>query len=160
MTASLDISVSGLDQAMRTADALASIQMVEIADAIGALGVRQTQRRIVSEKTAPGGSAWKQNLRGGSILFYRGALAGSIAHRATASSASWGSTLVYAAIHNRGGTIKAKNKKALRFPLRGRQDVHIVKSVTIPQRQYLGISSANGTEMEQMVLTLIKGKLP
>ena len=160
MTATLDIAVTGLDQALRTADALASIAAVEIADAIGALGVRQTQRRIASEKTSPAGAAWKKNISGTSILFRSGALAASISHRASAAGASWGSPLIYAAIHNYGGVIKPKTKKALRFPLRGRQDQHIRKSVTMPKREYLGISAENAAEMERMVVDLVKVRLP
>ena len=46
-----------------------------------------------------------------------------------------GTNVVYAAIHEFGGTIKAKNKKALVFEIDG--EIKMVKSVIIPARPYM-----------------------
>ena len=48
-----------------------------------------------------------------------------------------GTNVVYAAIHNYGGTIKPKKAKYLKFMVGGQWASK--KEVTIPQRQFLGI---------------------
>lgn len=136
---------------------LADLPAAELMDAIGALGVSQTQRRIASEKTSPDGEAWQPNRRGGSILVLEGHLLGSIDHEASAEQASWGSPLVYAAIHQMGGVIKAKNGKRLRFTI-GNQEF-FPASVTIPARPYLGLSEANKEEIAQEVNAWIAERL-
>jgi phage gpG-like protein len=66
-----------------------------------------------------------------------GHLYASITHRASPTSVEVGSNAIYAAIHQFGGTIKAKDAKALRFRI---GDVWVTKeSVTIPARPFLGI---------------------
>jgi HK97 gp10 family phage protein len=47
-----------------------------------------------------------------------------------------GTNVIYAAIHEFGGVIRAKNAKALRFRTKDGQ-WHTVKSVTIPARPYM-----------------------
>lgn len=159
MSGYIDIAVAGGDEAIGKLTVLADTPMVEIADALGALGASQTQRRIQSEKTSPAGEAWQPNRRGGSILFLSGELATSVSHRATSSAAMWGSPLVYAAIHNFGGDDRAKKGKALRVPGEGRQDTKLRKSVTMPKRQFLGVSGENATEMEDKIEELYRKKL-
>ncbi|RZG81819.1 phage virion morphogenesis protein [Acinetobacter sp. WCHAc060033] len=56
-----------------------------------------------------------------------------------------GSNLIYAATHQFGATIKAKNAKSLSWKV-GDQSI-FVKQVVIPAREYLGISLADETEL-------------
>lgn len=152
----VEIRIKGLDEAIaRYAPVFAGNDGVELADTLGALGVRQTQRRIYSEKTSPAGAAWKPNRQGTSILFASGLLAGSIRHTAAPGAATWGSPLIYAAIHNFGGAIRPREKKALRFP----GAPHPVAQVVMPQREYLGLSAENAREMMEMVETYFTGRL-
>lgn len=151
MGAHLSFTLSGLDEAISKMDALAAIQPADVLDPVGALIVIQTQTRIMSEKASPSGESWKPNLMGTSTLFRSGNLASTLTHQVRGATVSVGSNLVYAAIHNFGGTIKASKKKALRFPGQARQDIRLRRSITMPKREYLGVSPANGQEIEKMV---------
>ena len=152
----IEATIDGLEETINRLKPISENDGVELADALGALGVRQTQRRLQSEKTSPSGAAWKPNARGGSLLQLTGALTTSIAHTAAPWAATWGSSLVYAAIHNFGGAIKAKNKKALHF--RVGKNWATVAQVVMPQRQFIGISEANGQEMIRLAETYFTGK--
>ena len=126
--------------------ALAELDTAEALDVLGQTGVSQTQQRISVEKTAPDGTAWKPNFSGTSILFLEGELNRSIVHEVESETeVSWGSNRVYAAIHQLGGKIVPKNKRALQFKRGGKKIT--VRSVTIPARPYLGFSDANKTEL-------------
>lgn len=61
-----------------------------------------------------------------------------------------GSNLIYARIHNEGGVIKPKTAAALVFSMGGQ--TFKVKSVTIPKRQFLGISDSD----MQTILAIIE----
>lgn len=125
---------------------------------IGAYGVRSTQERFISE-TGPDGSRWAAwnpayaELRGpGSILTRSGALLNSLNARAGLNEVSWGSPMIYAAVHQFGATIKPKNATALAFQLGGGRGLAPVfwvrvKSVTIPARPYLGINADDREEI-------------
>ena len=117
----------------------------ELAESIGRLVQQQTRTRINDEKTSPSGAAWKPNRQGSSLLYQSGALAGSIDYAASPDQVQVGSALVYAAIHNFGGKITPKNGNVLAFMLDNR--LIQVKSVTIPQREYLGLSSENKEDL-------------
>lgn len=130
-------ALAGKVEAMSRADA------ADLSDSLGALGVRQTQRRIHAEKTSPAGAPWKPNKRGGSILELHGYLVSSMAHTAAPWAATWGSNLVYAAIHNFGGPIKFASGRVMHMP----------------QREYLGLSQANEVEMEDLALVWLRSKL-
>ena len=81
------------------------------------------------ESESWGGKKWPANARGGKILQQSGQLAASI-HTASGSNfARIGTNKPYAAIHQFGGTVKAKNKPYLVF-----------KQVKIPARPYLPMS--------------------
>ena len=68
------------------------------------------------------------------ILTLDGHLSGTLRYQASDTGVVFGSDRPYAAIHQFGGTITAKNAKALN--VQGRP----VKSVTIPARPWLGLS--------------------
>ena len=90
------------------------------------------------ESESWGGKKWPANARGGKILQKSGQLAASI-HTASGSNfARIGTNKPYAAIHQFGGTIEAKNKPYLVFKAGG--SFHSVKQVNIPDRPYLPMS--------------------
>ncbi len=63
-----------------------------------------------------------------------------------------GSMMVYVRIHQEGGTIKPKEgKKALRVP-----KVGFRRSVTVPARPYLGLSTADRIALEKKVVAWLK----
>lgn len=113
--------------------------LTEPMDEIGLQLVSNTIDRFERE-TGPDGQKWTPSVRarteGGKTLTMRGHLRASITHIPSARSVEWGSNLVYAAIHQTGGRIEAKNAKALRFPIGN--GFATVKAVTIPARPYLG----------------------
>lgn len=122
----------------------------EMMTAIGALGESQTRRRITDEKTAPDGTPWKENWTGTSILLATGQhLLSSIVNITSADEAEWGSTWEWAHVHQDGAEIIPKNAKALVFSVGG-QTIH-AKKVTVPARQFVGLSADNEREMVELV---------
>lgn len=143
-----------LDVPIAAIGALADLDRAELLDGLGALGASQTQRRIEVEKTDPDGVAWSPNAEGTSTLFHEGNLGASIDHVVDGQAeVAWGSSLIYAAIHQHGGVITAKNAKALVFSIGGATVQ--VRSVTVPRRAYLGISAENAAELEAAALRFI-----
>jgi phage virion morphogenesis protein len=128
----------------------------ELMSTIGALGESQTRRRISDEKTAPDGSAWKENTQGTSILVDTGQhLLASIAWASSAADAEWGSAWEWAHVHQDGMTIVPKNGKALVFTLGGKTVT--AKKVTIPARPFIGLSEDNRQEIIDVVTDLFGG---
>jgi phage gpG-like protein len=60
-------------------------------------------------------------------------------YRVEGTKIIWGTNLIYARIHNKGGVIKPVNAKALVFP-NGHGGVVFAKKVTIPKREYLKLN--------------------
>lgn len=84
----------------------------------------------------PYGHKWKKNLRGGKVLSDRGTLRSSWnVSRATRSGFAVASGVFYAAVHQGGKVIKAKNGPYLLFKI-GKRWVR-KKSVKIPQRMMI-----------------------
>lgn len=108
-----------------------------------------------------GGQKWPRSKRaasgGGKTLQLSGQLAASISTKVGNDFARIGSNKKYAAIHHLGGTIKAKNKPYLVFPVAG-GGWRKVKSVNIPARPYLPINGAgqlqNGAERSLLDIAL------
>lgn len=100
-------------------------------------------------ESGPDGQRWKPSQRaleeGGQTLRERGHLRQSIFSTSDANTALAGSDVIYAAIHQFGGTIRAKNGKALRTPFGPRT------SVTMPARPFLGFSPADIEEIETIL---------
>jgi phage virion morphogenesis protein len=130
--------------------------------AIGTGLVASTQDRFDAGHD-PDGAPWKalnpvyaSGKRGPGILRekgMRGGLQGSITYRAGTSDVQVGTNKVYGAIHHFGGVIRPKHGGKLVFKL-GNRVVH-AKSVTIPARPYLGISSQD----QVMILDVVEGAL-
>lgn len=137
---------------------LADPDKSELLDGLGALGSSQTKRRIEVEKTAPDGTDWHANAEGSSTLFLSGALADSIDHELQSSSAvAWGSSLIYAGVHQFGAVIVPDSAKTLAFSIGG--SPVFAKKVTIPARPYVGISDENSREIESTALRFVSDVL-
>lgn len=143
----------GLAQAADRLTRLTVLDKRELLDTIGRLTQLQTRQRIRDEKAAPDGTPWKPNARGSGELYAQGNLYESIDYRVNGNDIEVGSSLVYAAIHHFGGIIKPKNAKALAFRVGGKSV--FAKSVTIPARPYLGLSSDNRDELESVISDFI-----
>ena len=133
-----DADVLGAFQRMRAFGVAPLPALREIA----ALGEASTRLRFRLQR-GPDGQRWKPSLRaqltGGSTLTKDGHLSGSISSNANGDYAEWGVNRIYAAIHQLGGTIKAKAGGALKFFLPG-GGFAVVKAVQMPARPYLGAS--------------------
>lgn len=82
-------------------------------------------------------------------------LADSITAQTARDQVTVGSNKEYAAIHQFGGVIRPKNKKALAFRLGGR--VVLARSVHIPARPYLGFGAADEEAVLYAIDTLLPG---
>lgn len=130
--------------------AMAVSDTTPIMRAIGTGLVTSTQDRFEDE-VDPDGAAWAPlnpdylaTKRGAGILresAMRGGLQGSITYRAGRTDVAVGTNKVYGAIHQFGGDIQSRLVKT--------------RSVTIPARPYLGISS----EDRDMILDVVSGAL-
>lgn len=151
----LEVLTTGMNEALLMLDGLADAPTHELTEGIGRLVQGQTRRRIEEEKTAPDGSAWKENWAKTSTLYASGALSRSIDYEASPDSVLVGSGLVYARIHQEGGKIVPKTAKALAFMM-GNQ-FKLVQSVTMPARPYLGLSADNESEIIETTEDWLKG---
>lgn len=134
-----------------TVDDAVSPAMTELARRLGNLtpvmdeigGALETSTVLRFEReTGPGGAKWPPSLRaqltGGQTLTDTARLRQSITHRADSDSVAVGTNVIYAAIHQFGGTISAKSARALVFRLAD-GTTRQVRSVTIPARPFLGV---------------------
>lgn len=133
----------------------------EIAKEIAALGENATRLRFRTE-TAPDGTRWKPSLRaqisGGRTLTKDSHLVDSISSKSGADFAEWGPNLIYAAIHQFGGTIRARNAGALRFRL-ANGGFATVKAVKMPARPFLGISPDDASDIVAVIERRLQGAL-
>lgn len=130
----------------------------DLLEQIGALGVSQTQQRFI-DQAGPDGQAWVQSRRAidesGQTLQKSNRLFQSLTYAADKDGVEWGTNVLYASIHQFGGDIKPKTKKALMFKIGGR--MVMVKKVTMPARPYLGISDKNRAEIRDTVNEWMSG---
>nr|WP_325235051.1 phage virion morphogenesis protein [uncultured Oscillibacter sp.] len=105
---------------------------------------------------APDGQKWKPSqralLEGGKTLIKTAQLRNSIHAKADASGFAVGTNVAYAATHQfgePGRTIRARNKKALRFQAGGRWISKKQVRVTIPARPFLGLSEEDEREIRE-----------
>lgn len=120
---------------------------------VGQANVAHTRRRFIT-KRAPDGSSWKPTRKiGGSTLIASALLLRSISARPpTKTAVEVGSNRVYAAIHQVGGTIRAKAGGVLRFRVGGNGGWVAKREVTIPARPYLGASPADMGDYGEILL--------
>lgn len=152
---SLTLDAGGLEGALKVLQPILEFEGSELMSVIGAMGESQTRRRIESEKTSPDGAAWPPNLKGTSILVETGQhLLASIAWRSSDNEAEWGSGWEYAHVHQGGMTITPRSARYLAVPAAAfgaGGGVRYAKSVTIPARPFVGISSDNAQEIVDLV---------
>lgn len=119
---------------------------------IAFLGENSTRERFRSQ-TGPDGARWKPSLRaqlaGGKTLTKDGHLGDSLGSRADDKEAVWGVNRIYAAIHQFGGTIRAKGARGLRFAIPG-LGWRTVRQVSIPARPFLGLSDADRQDILEL----------
>ncbi|MCF1485077.1 phage virion morphogenesis protein [Agrobacterium vitis] len=123
---------------------------------IGEYEAQATKQRFRDQKD-PDGNAWqalnplyKETKKGPRILTGQtGDLSRIIWQLASSTSVDIGSDMIYARIHNEGGTIVPKNAAALIFSMGGK--TFAVKSVKIPKRQFLGINDEDRVRIEEII---------
>ncbi|TDT86401.1 phage virion morphogenesis protein [Pseudodesulfovibrio indicus] len=146
MSVTLQVSMGELERLASRIGALGNLDTRPLMDEAGALLESQTRRRIDEEKTAPDGTPWEpwsesyaaSRHHGQSLLNASGALLDSIAYAVGIGGdhVEWGSNLVYAAAHNFG----------LDMSLVGSR-----RRITIPAREYLGLSVENEEDLAALV---------
>lgn len=128
--------------------------LTPVMDEIGAYVELSVQERF-EDARGPGGVPWVPSRRareeGGRTLTDTRRLLRSIARAVTATEAIVGTVgdVRYAAIHQFGGTIRAKTSRGLRFRV---GESWVTKmSVTLPARPFLGIDASDRAEIERIV---------
>jgi len=156
VSVALVVSSQGIGEAVNRLNRLAGWSAADGARRIAPILESQTRRRIEEEKTDPQGKAWPKNRSGTSILLRTGRnLRDSIAHRTSGSDAIVEAHWKYAHVHQTGMTIRPKTARRLVFRVGQNQQPIFARQVTIPRRQFIGLSSANENEIvEELNATL------
>lgn len=122
---------------------------------IGEYEAEATKDRFRTGKD-PEDNAWKplnelyaKTKKGPSILVGQTRDLSSIIWQLASSGVEIGSNAVYARAHNQGAIIVPKNAAALMFSMGG--ETFMVKSVTIPRRQFLGFSSEDQVRIQEII---------
>lgn len=126
--------------------------LTPLMDDIGAHVEMSTKERF-DTNIAPDGTPWKPSRRaeneGGKTLLDSGHFRDSITRDVTGDSATIGTNIIYAAIHQFGGTIKAKNAKKLAF--KTPFGMAFLDEVTIPARPVFGLSAEDTQVIPEIV---------
>lgn len=141
----VEVHSVGLDEALTRIEALADIETYPLMERVGRLIQERTRKRISQDKESPEGTPWKPNASRTRTLERSGQLYNSIDYLTTSDTAIVGSGLVYARIHQLGGTIKPNTAAALAFMAEGQ--LVFASSVNIPARPYLGLSADDEQEV-------------
>ena len=133
---------------------------------IGIYVVDETKKRFDDQKD-PDGQPWEplkpETLKAkktNKILIEQGkthGLQASINYTAAKQSVTIGANKDYAAIHQFGGVIKPRKKKALSWVGHGGKRF-IAKNITIPARPYMGINKENETVIMDIILAYMESK--
>ena len=157
VTATIDIDTAPIGAVLDGLRA-ASANMYEPLQAIGALMVASTETRFETGK-APGGASLVESLRaklrGGQTLIETGRLRSSFTFEVLGQVVRWGTNVIYAAIHQFGGTIvpkKAGGRLVFKAP-----DGHLVfaQKVTLPARPYVGVDDNDFTDMREVLVEFL-----
>jgi phage virion morphogenesis protein len=161
--ASVSITVQVMDDAVRRAFGQLEGLMRNTTPVMRAIGtglVGSTHQRFITQ-TDPQGQAWsalnteyaatKRNTR---ILTESGRLRDSINAKAGNDHVSVGTNVIYAAIHQFGGTIVPKTASHLFFRIGGQ--LIVANSVTLPARPYLGISKDDETMIAETIFEFVE----
>ena len=132
----------------------------ELWDAIGFAMSENTKMRITDQVDVDGRAfvpSYRAERESGQTLLDRGLLRNSITYFSDKRGVEWGvpAEFPYAWILNDGGVIRPKSKSFLRFKI-GNQWVS-KKSVTIPKRQFVGMTKGDEAEVLDIVGEFLKG---
>lgn len=134
MSAAMTLDISQLVQLDRIIGRVSAAETRDLMERIGIVAENAISDNFEGEHD-PDGVPWKPSLRatkqGGKTLTDSGVLATSITSNATADSVEAGSNMIYAAIHNYGGTIKRERSFAMIADLG-------FTEIKMPQRQFVG----------------------
>lgn len=156
MSLEISIDVSGLAPIEQLIGKLDPLQTETLLESLARMIREQIRERLIAGGPSPSGAAWKPNLEGRKPILHRsGALARSIDYAVAGSQAVVGSGLVYAAIHQFGGTILPKKGDRLAFRIGNRQV--FAKKVTMPARPYVGLSGEDRAELVRAAVLYIRG---
>lgn len=114
------------------------------------------------EQEEPSGKKWTNSIRasesGGVTLVKNAMLRNSIKSQANKSGAAVGTNTIYARTHQFGDkrTIKAKNRKGLRFQFNGKWVTKKSVKINIPARPFLGINEEDQREIRGIIEDAIK----
>lgn len=159
---SIRVGIDGeTEKLLKKLEGLADIDRAGINNAI-AEALRSGAVQRFEEQKGPDGGAWKKSIRAtaedGKTLVDTAQLRNSINARASAAGAEVGTNVVYAATHQFGAsgrTIRAKKKKFLSFQVNGRWIRKEQVTVNIPERPFLGVSSEDRQEIQELVETAL-----
>lgn len=102
----------------------------------------------------PDGTPWQKAARGGQTLVDTARLRNSFDKRVSERDVAVGTNVIYASIHQTGGTIKPKRKRVLAFTVGG--NPVFAKQVTIPARPFLGIGDKDVKAMRGVIADFIR----
>nr|DAX50181.1 MAG TPA: virion morphogenesis protein [Caudoviricetes sp.] len=129
---------------------LRSINKGEMLEEVAFYMENEMRKRFDTETDYQGNKWEKLKLREGKILSDTGMLKGSLGTaEIKGNTVTVFSNLVYAKIHDEGGVIKAKNFKALHWKIG--EEKYFAKSVTIPKRQFSGVSDKNKEDLIKII---------
>jgi phage virion morphogenesis protein len=127
---------------------LENVDFAKLHENIGEVLISTTHERFRNGR-APNGSKWKRGLKGtGQTLVQSRLLRNSVTKRFSREGVEVGTNIKYARIHQKGGTIRAKKAKFLRFKVGSRWAMK--KSVKIPARPFIGISADDKQEIMRL----------
>lgn len=154
----VSLNWGGFDKALGKA-ALKLGNTKSLMESVGEALVSGTLQRFKDEED-PQGQKWPKSGRaaaeGGQTLTDTGRLQKSIDYAATSDKVMVGSNLVYARIHQKGGTITPKKAKRLVFRGSDGRTVSADK-VTIPPRPFLGVSKDDMEEVKETMADFLAG---
>jgi phage gpG-like protein len=154
----INLTSLGLREAEAALARLSPLDGADLLSGLGRLIREQTVDRLQAGGPSPGGAAFKPNLEGRKpVLFRSGELARSVDYRAGAQQLLVGSSLIYAAIHQFGGTIMPKNASRLAFRIGNR--LVFARKVTMPARPYLGLSGEDRSEIVRATALFIRSRI-
>ncbi|MFN7000266.1 phage virion morphogenesis protein [Thermaurantiacus tibetensis] len=134
---------AAIDRALRSA-----VDFTPAMEAIAGV-MEEAVRDRFADGQAPSGAPWLPSRRareeGGRTLVDTRRLLESITQRATATSAEVGTNIIYAAIHQFGGTIRPRRGRALKTPAGPR------RAVSMPARPFLGFGAVERQEIPQIL---------
>lgn len=158
-TLAIHVQLSGFETIEQALARLDPFQGEHLLEALARLIRESVRERLIAGGPAPDGSAWAPNLEGRRPILHRsGALARSIDYAVSGMQAVVGSGLIYAAIHQFGGVIRAKASEFLSFRIGNR---HVfAREVTMPARPYIGLSGEDRAELVQAAGAYLRSLFP